>query len=124
MRIAAVVIAVLTCALLAPQAQADTYPISGRWGVGTPSADGKIDCNGKRVITFSGNQRQDSKGGVPAFRNRTVTPQGTMRFRVVDEFTTGQISNAHANYTLHLIDDDRVEMQMQPGGMLTLQRCK
>jgi hypothetical protein len=124
MKVAAFVFASLASTLLAAPAQADTYPISGRWGVGTPSADGKIDCNGKRVITFSGNQRQDSKGGVPAYRNRTVTPQGPMRFRVVDEFTTGQISNAHAIYTLHLLDDDNIDMQMQPGGSLKLQRCK
>jgi hypothetical protein len=41
----------------------------------------------------------------------------------VDEFTTGQISNAHTTYMLRLVDDDHIEMQMQPGGTLKLQRC-
>jgi hypothetical protein len=61
---------------------------------------------------------------VPAYRNKTVTPEGPSGYRIVDEFTTGQISNAHTTYTLRLVDDDHIEMQMQPGGTLKLQRCQ
>jgi hypothetical protein len=49
-----------------------------------------------RVIAFNGNQRTDSKSGVPAYRNVSVTSSGA-NYRVSDEFTTGQISNAHVN---------------------------
>jgi hypothetical protein len=115
--------AILTVALSTP-AWTASYPVSGKWGVSTGSEKGAIDCTGKRVITFNGNQRQDSKGGVPAYRNRTVTPDGPSRYRIVDEFTTGMISNAHATYTLLLVDADHIEMKMQQGGTLKLQRCK
>ncbi len=45
-------------------------------------------------------------------------------YRVVDAFTTGQITNAHVNYTLRKVDADHVEMDMQHGATLKLQRCK
>ena len=105
-------------------ALADSYPVSGRFGVVPSFTDKPLDCAGKRIVAFNGNQRTDSKGGVPAYRNRSVEPAGASRWKVIDIFTTGQISNAQAIYTLHAIDDQHVEMAMQPGGMLKLQRCK
>ena len=115
--------AMLISALAAP-ALADSYPVSGAWGQSTSSAKGAIVCAGKRVITFNGNQRTDSKGGVPAYRNKSVTPAGASRYRIVDLFTTGQIRNGSASYTLHQIDADHIELNLQPGGLLKLQRCK
>ena len=41
-----------------------------------------------------------------------------------DEFTTGQIANAHVNYTLHKVDDDHLDMNQQKGGLLKLRKCK
>ena len=84
---------------------------------------GAIDCAGKRVIAFNGDTRTDSKGGVPAYRNRSVTADGPSQFRVVDEFTNGQVNNAHTTYTLRQLDADHIDMRMQ-GGTLKLQRCK
>ena len=109
-------------AVLAAPALADSYPVSGRFG---PRANdkGTIDCS-DRVIAFEGNQRTDSNGGVPAYRNKSVTADGASRWRVVDEFTTGQISAAHTTYTLQRVDDDHIVMNLQPGGTLNLQRCK
>jgi hypothetical protein len=104
-------------------ALAATYPVSGQWGESTSSAKGAIDCKGKRVIGFNGDQRTDSKGGVPAYRNRSVTPSGG-GYRIVDEFTTGQISNAHTTYTLRQVDNDHLEMTQQGGPTLKLQRCR
>jgi hypothetical protein len=115
--------AVILLALAAP-ALAATYPVSGKWGASTSSEKGPIDCSKLRVIDFKGDQRTDSKGGVPAYRNKSVTPEGVSSYRVVDEFTTGQISNARLNYTLSQRDADHIEMNMQPGGLLKLQRCK
>jgi hypothetical protein len=115
--------AVILLALAAP-ALAATYPVSGKWGASTSSEKGPIDCSKLRVIDFKGDQRTDSKGGVPAYRNKSVTPEGASSYRVVDEFTTGQISNARMNFTLSQRDADHIEMNMQPGGLLKLQRCK
>jgi hypothetical protein len=113
-----------TLLVFAAPALAGTYPVAGKWGAGATAAKGAIDCAKLRVIAFNGNQRTDSKGGVPAYRNRTVTTLDSAHFRIVDEFTTGQISDAHVNYTLRKVDDDHIELDMQRGGTLKLQRCK
>src|ERR1700675_497834 len=118
----AILSAMLLAALAAP-ALADAYPVSGRWGQSTSSAKGAIDCSGKRVINFQGDQRTDSKGGVPAYRNKSVTPAGASQYRIVDVFSNGQIRNGSVIYTLRQIDDDDIEMNMQSGGSLKLQRC-
>jgi len=39
-------------------------------------------------------------------------------------FTTGQIRNGSVIYTLRQVDDDHIEMIMQSGGTLKLQRCQ
>jgi hypothetical protein len=87
------------------------------------SEKGAIDCVGKRVIDFVGNQRTDSNGGVPSYRNRSVTAEGPSSYRIVDEFTTGRISAGHTSYILRKVDPDHIELVME-GGALKLQRCK
>jgi hypothetical protein len=109
-------------ALAAPALAAD-YPVSGKWGQSTSSEKGPIDCSGKRVISFNGNQRTDSNSGVPAYRNFSVTRQGPSSYRIVDEFDTGQI-RARATLTLRQVDDDHIEINQIPGGTVKLQRCK
>jgi len=120
MRIA--ILTALALGALALPAAAANYPVSGKWGLSTSSEKGPIDCTGKRIIAFNGNQRTDSNGGVPAYRNKSVTG-GPTRFSVVDVFTNGQVSNASVRYTLSLVDDDHVVMQGQTG-TLKLQRCE
>jgi len=109
---------------LAAPALAASYPVSGKWGESTSSEKGAIDCTGKRVIAFNGNQRTDSKGGVPAYRNKSVTPESATRWRIVDEFTTGQVSNGTVSYSLVQIDVDHIALDQQKGGTIKLQRCK
>ena len=121
MRIRLPIIAII-CTLSAP-AFADSYPVQGQWGESNSTAKGAIDCSGRRVIGFSGNQRTDSKGGVPAVRNRSVTTAGA-DYRVSDEFSTGQITNGRTDYTLRKVDDDHIELNFEQGGALKLQRCK
>jgi len=116
-------LAALLLALAAP-ALADSYPVTGRFGVVAGFTDEPLDCTGQRTIAFAGNQRTDSHGGVPAYRNSTVVADGAARWQVTDVFSTGQIANAQAVYTLHALDDRRVEMILQTGGTLMLQRCK
>jgi hypothetical protein len=110
-------ITVLSAALLsmlAMPAQAQVYPVQGKWGQSAGSDKGAIDCaNNERIIEFIGNQRTDSNGGVPSYRNQSVQSEGPSTYRVVDEFSTGQISAA-----------DHIEMNMQDGSLLKLQRCK
>jgi hypothetical protein len=108
---------------LATPALADSYPVSGRWGESTGTAKGPIDCGNRRVIAFNGNQRTDSKGGVPAYRNVSVQPYAD-GYRIVDEFTTGQISGGRTNLTLRKTGDDGIELRLQGGSTLKLQRCK
>jgi len=115
--------AALLIAALSEPAQAQVYPVQGRWGQSASSEKGAIDCTGKRVIEFTGNQRTDSNGGVPAYRSRSVSPESSSSFRIVDEFSTGQISLGHTSYTLRKIDNDHIEMTTE-GGALKLQRCK
>jgi hypothetical protein len=119
----AILTAILTAALAAP-ALAATYPVSGKWGQSASSTKGAIECHGRRVISFNGNQRTDSTGGVRAFRNRSVTADGPSQYRIVDEFSNGQISDAHTSYTIHVVDNDHITLQLEQGGTLTLQRCK
>ena len=119
-----ILVAATLLAALAGTALADSYPVSGRFGESATAEKDPIDCTDKRVITFNGEQRADSKGSVPAYRNRTVTPDGEQRFRVVDVFTTGQIRDAQASYTLTLVDANRVEMRLDQGSTIMLQRCK
>ena len=61
---------------------------------------------------------------MPAFRNQSIQQNGRNNFRIVDEFTTGQISNAQARYTLKIVEPDRVELNQQPGGLLKLRKCQ
>jgi hypothetical protein len=118
-----IALALVSIALACP-ALADTYPVAGRFGVSAWTQDGRIDCAGKRVVTFIGNQRRDTGGGVPTFVNRSVTRTGPDRFAVVDEFTTGQIYYAKAVYDLYIASPDRILLDLQPGGALKLQRCE
>ena len=116
-------LALVSVALASP-ALADTYPVSGRFGVSAWTQDGRIDCAGKRIVTFGPTWRRDTGGGVPTFVNRSVTRTGPGRFAVVDEFTTGQIYFATAVYDLYIAGADRILLNQQPGGVLKLQRCK
>jgi hypothetical protein len=112
MRLLAITLACLACG----PALAGDYPVSGKWGQSSSAEKGPIDCGNKRVIEFNGEQRTDSGGGVPGYRNKSVTPSAPSRYRVVDTFTTGQIRNGSVSYTLHQVDADHIELTMQPGG--------
>lgn len=117
-------LAALACMALTASAFAGTYPIDGKWGQSASTEKKPIDCGNLRVIAFNGGQRTDSRGGVPAYRNRTVESTGGGQYRVVDEFTTGQIGNAKMNYTLRVVDANTVEMNLEKGGTLRLRKCK
>lgn len=111
-------------ALAAPALAETGYPVNGKWGQSNSTEKGAIDCGNLRVIEFNGETRTDSKGGVPAYRNKSITAEGQSRYRVVDEFTTGQIRNGSTSYKMSQADADHLEMDQQKGGTLKLRRCK
>jgi hypothetical protein len=76
------------------------------------------------VIEFSGEQRTDSAGGVPGYRNNWIRPQSERRYRVADWFSNGQVRNGQVFYELRVRDADRLEMILDRGGTLRLQRCE
>ena len=118
------ILSALLATTLAAPALAQSYPVSGRWGESTSSEKGPIDCTGnRRVIDFNGNQRTDSNGGVPEYRNKSVESVGQWNYRIVDEFSNAQVSAGQSEYTLRKIDSDRIVMN-QSGTALNLQRCK
>ena len=97
--------ALLLLGALAVPALADGYPVSGRWGQSASTSKGPIECHGRRVITFRGEQRFDTGGGVPAYHIKSVRTDGSDRWRIVDQFTTGQIRAAQDH--LHAGEDRR-----------------
>ena len=115
---------------LATPALAQSYPVSGKWGESTSSEKGPIDCtDNRRVIDFSGNQRTDSNGGVPTYWNRSVQSVGQSDYRIVDVFTTGQVSAAKANTGYRKIDSDRIVMKsgrhrVEPAALQVHVACK
>ena len=113
----------LLAAFSAP-ALADSYPVSGRWGQSASTSKGPIECHGRRVVTFSGEQRFDTGGGVPAYHIKSVRTDGSDRWRIVDQFTTGQIRAGNTTYTLTQTDADHIVLDLQGGSTLKLQRCK
>jgi len=117
------VLSLLCAVALTAPAYADVYPVSGQWGVSDWSKSGPIDCQKLRIIEFSGEQRTDSGGGVPAYRNNWIKPQGEGRYRVADWFSNGQVRNGQVFYELQVRDADRLEMILDRGGTLQLQRC-
>jgi hypothetical protein len=114
----------LSMALLGSTAYAAGYPVSGKWGETSGTEKGPVDCSKLHVIGFNGDTRTDSEGGVPGYRIKSIAAEGTSSHRITDGFTTGQIRNGSMSYTLRVIDADHVEMHLQQGGTLKLQKCK
>ncbi len=116
------ILALAFCLLTAPAYSAG-YPVQGRWGESKSAEKGPIDCAKLRVIAFNGEERTDTGGGVPAYRNLTVAPDSG-GYKITDIFTTGQIRNGRTTYLLVKTDPDRIELRQQAGGTIKLQRCK
>lgn len=122
MRITLAILALL--AVVAPALAAAEYPVSGKWGEAKPGDQGAVDCSGRRIIAFNGNQRTDTVGGVRAYRLVSAQPHGPGEYNVVDQFSNGQINAGHTTYTLKSVDKDRLSLALQGGHTLKLQRCK
>lgn len=114
---AAVGILIVTAAALA-----DGYPISGKWTYDNPKAEGPAEDCGKRYMSFEGILRRDTGGGVSSFRNFSVDQIGNTHYKVVDMFDNAMI-NARQTYTLRIVDEDHIELDLQAGPVIALRRC-
>lgn len=114
--------AALLLSIASSPAPADTYPVSGTWTYDNPRAEGPAPDCGARYMRFEGNQRRDTGGSVPAFRNFSVEANGEGRFRVVDQFASGQI-NARQSYVMRVVDKDHLELTLSSGQTIALRRC-
>jgi hypothetical protein len=116
---------VLAAIALAPcgAVAADSYPVSGRWTYENAEAAGPAADCGKRKMEFRGAQRLDTGGGVPEYRNVSVSRISATSYQVVDEFFNVQI-RGHTEFSLRLIDQDHIELHLDRAGKtVTLRRC-
>jgi hypothetical protein len=113
--------AIVSLPIIAGLAVAGSYPVSGKWTYEDAGGDGPAPECGKRYMEFAGERRFDKGGGVPDYRNLSVSRNGT-EYRLVDEFNTGQI-RARLDYTMRLLDGDHIELKLPQGKIITLRRC-
>jgi hypothetical protein len=106
----------------AAPALADSYPVSGKWTYDVSGTGPAKEC-GPRYMSFEGNQRRDTGGGVPAYRNFSVTQTDISSYSITDQFATGQI-NARSTYTLRVLGPDRIEIDLNAGPVIPLRRCE
>jgi hypothetical protein len=104
-------------------APAGSYPVTGRWTYDHALESGPAKNCGTRKMEFQGARRLDSVGGVPEFRNLSVTPTSPSSYQVVDEFFTVQI-RGRMEFTLRIVDPDHIEIHLtRAGKTFTLRRC-
>ncbi len=120
--LACLTVAIVSLPIIAGFAVAQSYPVTGKWTYDDTGGDGPAKECGKRYMDFRGERRFDTGGGVPDYRNRTVTQDGD-NYTLVDEFNTGQIS-ARLNYNIRRVDNDRIELKLPANKTVKLRRCE
>jgi len=107
----------------AQDAPAASYPVSGRWSYDHSAESGPAKNCGARKMEFQGERRLDSVGGVPEYRNLSVSQTSPSSYQVVDEFFTVQI-RGRMEFTLRIVDLDHIEIHLvRAGKTFTLRRC-
>ncbi len=114
--------AIVSLPIIAGFAVAQSYPVSGKWTYDDSGGEGPAAECGKRYMDFQGERRFDTGGGVPDYRNRSVTGDGE-QYQLTDEFNTGQI-RARVDYNIRRIDNDRIELKLPQGKIIKLRRCQ
>jgi hypothetical protein len=114
----------------AGSAQADGYPVSGKWTYDNSSDQGPATDCGARTMTFDNGTRQDTVGSVPQLKNKSATQTGDGQYNVVDTFFNGQTWGS-VNYSMQVVDPDHVQINydkggsaFSKGGTTTLRRCQ
>ena len=113
--------AIVSLPVIAGFAVAGSYPVSGKWTYENAGGEGPAAECGTRYMEFVGERRFDKGGGVPDYRNLSVSRSGA-EYRLVDEFNTGQI-RARLDYTMRLVDSDHIELKLPQGKIIALRRC-
>jgi hypothetical protein len=114
--------AIVALPVIAGFAVAGSYPVSGKWTYDNAGAEGPAPECGSRYMEFAGERRFDTGGGVPDYRNLSVTRNGA-EYRLIDEFNTGQI-RARLDYTMRILDGDHIELRLPQGKTVALRRCQ
>ena len=114
--------ALIAGASLGAPAFADSYPVSGRWTFNDASGQGPAAACTGRIMTFSGNMRSDTGGGIHEYKNKSATQVGDRLYQIVDTFYNGQ-TWGFANYQLRLPDGDHIEISSAKDGSAKLRRC-
>ncbi len=114
--------AIVSLPVIAGFAVAGSYPVSGKWTYENTVGEGLAPECGARFMEFVGERRFDTGGGVPDYRNLSVSRSGA-EYRLIDEFTTGQI-RARVDYTMRLLDGDHIELRLPQGKTFVLRRCQ
>lgn len=115
-------LAIVSLPVIAGYAVAEPYPVSGKWTYEDTGGEGPAPECGKRYMNFQGERRFDTGGGVPDYRNRTITQDGD-EYTLTDEFNTGQI-NARVDYNIRRVDNDRIELKLPQNKTVKLRRCE
>lgn len=123
MRIATLLLAGVLGLVAGAAARADTgYPVSGRWTYQDPKGDGPSKTCSGRVMTFAGQQRFDTGGGVSQFRNVSTERVDATTYRIVDEFFNVMI-RGKLGFELQVRDPDHVAILLDTGEGYLLRRC-
>ena len=120
--LACLTVAIVSLPIIAGFAVAQSYPVTGKWTYDDTGGEGPAKECGKRYMDFRGERRFDTGGGVPDYRNRSITQDGD-NYSLVDEFNTGQIS-ARLNYNIRRVDNDRIELKLPANKTIKLRRCE
>jgi hypothetical protein len=120
--LACLTVAIVSLPIIAGFAVAQSYPVTGKWTYDDTGGEGPAKECGKRYMDFRGERRFDTGGGVPDYRNRSITQDGD-NYSLVDEFNTGQIS-ARLNYNIRRVDNDRIELKLPQNKTVKLRRCE
>jgi len=114
--------AIVSLPIIAGFAVAQSYPVTGKWTYEDTGGEGPARDCGKRYMDFQGERRFDTGGGVPEYRNRSVSGDGD-EYRLSDEFNTGQI-RARSDYNIRRVDNDRIELKLPYNKTVKLRRCQ
>jgi hypothetical protein len=119
-----IVIVIGTTLLCAAPANAENYPLGGKWAYDNSTGSGPIDCSKHSTIEFSGNRRFETGGRAPPdYRNVSVEHESDDSYRIVDRFFNG-MQDGKVAYTLRRIDPDHIEIKHEMGGATaTLRAC-
>ena len=105
-------------------ARADTYPVSGFWTYRSAAEKGPAQTCDTPTMEFRGDRRFDTMGGVPDFRNVRIARLDASTFALNDLFLTWPNVRGNVYYSLRLIDEDHIEIEIpRAGTTFLLRRC-